>query len=179
MKKTIITLSASNSKNSINQNFLNFTRSTLTETDVIDISVRDYLLPMYGLDEEAEQGFPEAAKTLRDLFAKADGFIIASPEHNGSMPAVFKNTIDWLSRLATSEDPIFFKKPVLLLSTSPGANGGATSIATLTQLMPWWGASSVSSYSLGSYYEKVQDEQLVPEEQAKLNAEVESFLRTV
>lgn len=179
MKKTIIALSASNSETSINQNLLNFALPTLKEFEVKSISVRDYPLPMYSIDEETAKGFPENAQALRALFATADGFIIASPEHNGSMPAVFKNTVDWLSRLATREEPTFFKKPVLLLSTSPGANGGATNIATLTQLMPWWGASAVSSYSLGSYYEKVQDEQLIPEEQTKLNAEVKSFLHSV
>ena len=179
MKKTIITLSASNSLNSINQQLLNFTLPLLTDFAVTSISVRDYPLPMYGLDEENENGFPKAAKELRELFAKADGFIIASPEHNGSIPAVFKNTVDWLSRMTTSEQPTFFKKPVLLLSTSPGANGGATNIASLTQLMPWWGASAVSSYSLGSFYDKVQDGQLDSIENQALAAAVTSFIHAV
>ena len=48
------------------------------------------------------------------------------------------------------------KKPVLLVSTSPGANGGATNIKTMAELMPWWGGDVKGTYSLGRFYDKFQ-----------------------
>ena len=79
--------------------------------------------------------------------------MIAVPEHNGFMPAFLKNVIDWLSRLSTTETGFFgtHNIPVLLLSTSPGANGGATSLQTLHSLMPWWGAEVKATFSLGCF----------------------------
>jgi len=179
MKKNIIALSASNSSNSINQTLLNFTLPSLEGFNVKVISVRDYPLPMYGLDEEAKNGFPKFATELRALFSTADAFIIATPEHNGSIPAVFKNTVDWLSRMANKEQPTFFKKPVLLLSTSPCANGGATNLAALTQLMPWWGASTVASYSLVSYFDNTVESQLVTKEAERLATTIKAFTSTL
>ena len=42
--------------------------------------------------------FPESVDRFRKRVAAADGIIIASPEHNFSIPAVLKNAIDWLTR---------------------------------------------------------------------------------
>jgi len=153
----ILTLLASNSTQSINRTLLNIASKKITGHTLTRVEVADYSMPMYGIETEEQEGFPDTAKQLRDIFAEHDAFIIASPEHNGAMPAVFKNTIDWLSRLADADNPIFAKKPTLLLSTSPGPNGGATNLKTLTQLMPWWGADMKGSYSLGSFYDNVID----------------------
>ncbi|NQZ79866.1 MAG: NAD(P)H-dependent oxidoreductase [Colwellia sp.] len=153
----ILTLLASNNTQSINRTLLNIASQKITGHTLTKVEVADHPMPMYGIDTEEQEGFPDTAKQLRDILAEHDAFIIASPEHNGAMPAVFKNTIDWLSRLANADNPIFGKKPVLLLSTSPGPNGGATNLKTLTQLMPWWGADMKGSYSLGSFYDTVID----------------------
>jgi len=153
----IMTLLASNSANSINRTLLTLVSQKIAGHSLTKIEVAEYPMPIYGIDTEERDGFPETTTQLRDIFAQHDAFIIASPEHNGAMPAVFKNTIDWLSRLADAENPIFGKKPVLLLSTSPGPNGGATNLKSLTQLMPWWGADVKGSYSLGSFYENIKD----------------------
>jgi NAD(P)H-dependent FMN reductase len=156
----IITLLASNSANSINRTLLTLVSQKIIKHSLTKVEVADYPMPMYGIDTEERDGFPETTKQLRDIFAQHDAFIIASPEHNGAMPAVFKNTVDWLSRLANADNPIFGKKPVLLLSTSPGPNGGATNLKSLTQLMPWWGADIKGAYSLGSFYDNVNDNTL-------------------
>src|SRR5438105_14833956 len=54
--------------------------------------------PAYDMDVEISNGLPAGAQTLRDKLISVDGFMIASPEYNASMPGVLKNTIDWVSR---------------------------------------------------------------------------------
>ena len=87
---------------------------------------------------------------LEEKMNEADGFIVSSPEHNGSMPAVLKNTIDWLSRI---EQKVFNDKPTVFMSTSPGPRGGASALGHLVDVMPYRGANVVGHYSLGSFGE--------------------------
>lgn len=177
--KNIIAFSASNSSNSINRHLLTIACEYLNEHQLTSVDIRDYPMPMYSVDIEQESGYPDSAKSLKEVFSNADAFLIATPEHNGSMPAVFKNTIDWLSRMANKENPIFGNKPLLLLSTSPGPNGGKTNIQTLKQLMPWWGADVKDSYSLGSYHKHVTEESLEQTEAARLETLIKTFLQNL
>ncbi len=94
--------------------------------DVTEIDLRDFPLPIFDEDLEREQGLPENGRKLKDLFIASDGLLIASPEYNSSVTAVFKNTIDWVSRPAAGESPLagFSGKAAVLMSASPGALGG-------------------------------------------------------
>ncbi len=102
--------------------------------DVTLISLRDFRMPLFDEDLEAEEGMPEAAQKLKALFASHDGLIIASPEYNSTITAALKNAIDWVSR-ATSEDEkplsVLSGKTAAILSASPGGYGGARSLAQL------------------------------------------------
>jgi NAD(P)H-dependent FMN reductase len=90
------------------------------------IDLRDYPLPLFDQDLEAAEGLPENARALRELFLSHNALLIGCPEYNGSLPAVLKNTIDWVSRRQEGEPPLacFKNKVALLLSTSTGALGG-------------------------------------------------------
>lgn len=68
--------------------------------DVTRISLADYPLPIMDEDLEAEKGIPENAYKLARLFAAHDAVLICTPEYNGSMPPLLKNTIDWVSRIS-------------------------------------------------------------------------------
>lgn len=178
--KKILTISASNSKNSINKTLLELASSKIEGHKVTMLDILDYPMPFFSLDREESEGHPENAKKIRALFAEYDAFIIACPEHNGSMPAEFKNLIDWVSRLRDLQNPMFAsKKPVLLLSTSPGPNGGATNIQTLTQLMPWWGADVKGSFCLGSFFDYFVDGKLNTEKDQELTSSVTDFINTL
>ncbi len=91
------------------------------------IDLKDYPLPIYDQDIEDSQGIPENALKLKELMLSHDGFLISCPEYNSSMPAVFKNVIDWTSRMSKPNEVYlccFIDKAVALLSCSPGQLGG-------------------------------------------------------
>ncbi|MCK7499488.1 MAG: NAD(P)H-dependent oxidoreductase [Comamonadaceae bacterium] len=61
--------------------------------------MRDYALPLYDGDLEAAQGVPGNALELKRLFRGARlALLVVSPENNGSVSALLKNTLDWISR---------------------------------------------------------------------------------
>jgi len=84
-------------------------------------SMRDFDCPSYDGDLESAQGIPAGAQALKRRLEEADAFIMSSPEYNGSMPGVLKNTIDWASRFRPQP---FDGKQGLLLSASPSMAGG-------------------------------------------------------
>ena len=79
--------------------------------------LRDYPMPLYDGDAEAAQGVPESARRFKELVREHDALVVASPEYNGSFPALLKNAIDWISRPAPGEPPlaVFRGKPAALL----------------------------------------------------------------
>lgn len=91
------------------------------------IDLKDYPLPIYDQDIEDSSGLPENALKLKKLMLEHDGFLLSCPEYNSSMPAVFKNVIDWASRPASPNEVYlccFIDKVVSLMSASPGQLGG-------------------------------------------------------
>lgn len=77
--------------------------------------------PSYNADMKGRGEFPPGARELCGRLEQCDGFVIASPEYNASMPGVLKNAIDWVSRF----DPQPFNElEGLLMSASPSMVGG-------------------------------------------------------
>jgi chromate reductase, NAD(P)H dehydrogenase (quinone) len=79
-------------------------------------------IPLYDADLEAE-GIPEKVTALKDAIAAADGLLLVTPEYNNSIPGVFKNAIDWLSRPPADIKRVFRGKRVALIGASPGGFG--------------------------------------------------------
>ena len=88
---------------------------------VVRASMADFDCPSYDGDEERDGRIPEGAGRLRDRLLGTDGFILASPEYNASMPGVLKNAIDWTSRLRPQP---FTRRYGMLMSASPSMTGG-------------------------------------------------------
>ena len=105
--------------------------------DVTVADLRDYPMPLYDGDLETESGVPENARAFGKLLNQHDVFVIASPEYNGSFPALLKNVIDWTSRPAPGERPagVFRGKTAVLLSASPGPGGGSRGLRHLRELL--------------------------------------------
>jgi chromate reductase, NAD(P)H dehydrogenase (quinone) len=84
-------------------------------------TIRD--IPLYDGDVEAASGIPASVTALKNAIAEADGLLLVTPEYNNSIPGVFKNAIDWLSRPPADIPRVFRAKPVALIGASPGAFG--------------------------------------------------------
>ena len=150
-------MAGSNSQKSINKRLLSYTYGLLENMDIISIDLNDYVLPIYGVDFEDENGIPTAIKRLNELFDKADGFIIALAEHNGTYTAAFKNTLDWLSHVSMK---IWRDKPMLLMATSPGGRGGTTVLQTAVTYFPFLSGNVVADFSLPSFYENFTEDRI-------------------
>jgi NAD(P)H-dependent FMN reductase len=177
--KKIMMISASNSKESINRTLLDVVSEKINDQYISRIEMRDFNIPIYSSEIEYNDGIPAPILQTKTIFAEHDAFIIASPEHNGTMPAAFKNFIDWLSRAISQGESIFTDKPVLLLSTSPGPRGGATNLQNLVNIMPFWGADIYDSYSIGSYYDNFQDKKFSTKHDQKLTQLVTSLINSL
>ena len=108
--------------------------------EVTHIELADFDIPMYNADLEAK-GTPADVMKLKQILFEHPGWIICSPEYNGSYTALLKNTIDWVSSPVKS-DPAwqegfksFSGKVVGMLSASPGALGGLRSQSHLAPLL--------------------------------------------
>ncbi len=101
------------------------------------LDLKDFPMPLYDGDLEAEQGVPENAKKFKDMLLAHDGLLISAPEYNSSISGVLKNTIDWASRPVPGEasKDCFAGKVVTLMSASPGALGGLRSLVTVRSLL--------------------------------------------
>ncbi|MEJ2765309.1 NADPH-dependent FMN reductase [Photobacterium sp. MCCC 1A19761] len=178
--KKILAFSGSNHSQSIHNTLIHALAAQVTQSAVTVLDLRDYELPMYGLDREAE-GIPANVMKLKAMMHAHDALIIASPEHNGAMPAFLKNVIDWLSRVAEPGETYFgaSKKPVLLASTSSGENGGATNLKHMAALMPWWGGDVKATFSLGNYPEKFREGAFDAKTQAALADLIAAFEQAI
>src|SRR5690242_8236430 len=79
-------------------------------------------VPFYNEDIDVEGSVPAAATALREAAAQADAFLFFSPEYNGTVTAVLKNAIDWLSRPYGAG--ALSGKPTAVVGTAYGQFGG-------------------------------------------------------
>jgi chromate reductase, NAD(P)H dehydrogenase (quinone) len=101
------------------------------------IDLKDYPMPLYDADVEANQGMPIKGKQLRQLMIQSQVILIASPEYNGSLSGVLKNAIDWASRSeeGVSSREAFKGKKFGIMSASPGSGGGSRGLVHLKQII--------------------------------------------
>jgi NAD(P)H-dependent FMN reductase len=79
-------------------------------------------VPLYDGDVEA-QGIPASVSQLKEAVVAADGVLLVTPEYNNSIPGVFKNVIDWLSRPPADARRGFGGRRFAIIGASPGAYG--------------------------------------------------------
>jgi NAD(P)H-dependent FMN reductase len=79
-------------------------------------------IPLYDYDIEV-QGLPATVTQLKDAIVAADGVLLVTPEYNNSIPGVFKNAIDWLSRPSSDIKRVFGGRPFAVIGASPGSFG--------------------------------------------------------
>lgn len=101
------------------------------------IDLRDYPMPLYDGDLEDAEGLPENARRLRRLFIEHQGLAITSPEYNGFITPLLKNTIDWVSRPDGDSGGLvpYENKIAAISGASPGGLGGLRALPLLRQLL--------------------------------------------
>ena len=164
----LLAFAASNSKQSINKQLATYATTLLEGADVEVLDLNDYELPLFSVDREKELGQPALAKAFLLKIASSDAVIISFAEHNGSYSAAYKNLFDWCSRIGSK---VFQDKPLVFLSTSPGARGGASVLAAATASAPYFAGRVQASLSIPSFNENFDVERgiLINEE---LNAQL-------
>ena len=139
MMPRILAFASSTRRESFNKKLVAIAAQGAREAgaEVTLIDLKDFPLPLFDQDLEAEQGMPENGKKLKKLFIDHDGLLIASPEYNSSFPAVLKNAIDWVSRPAPGEPSLvaFRGKVATLMSASPGALGGLRGLVHVRSIL--------------------------------------------
>lgn len=134
----ILAFAGSNRRDSFNARLLAAAAGALEGGSVpcTTIELRDFPLPIYDADLEAAEGLPENAARLRALIASHQGYLVASPEYNGLLSPLMKNTIDWTTRSEQggADTSGYQGKWAALLSASPGALGGMRGLGSLRTL---------------------------------------------
>ena len=144
----IIAFGGSNSKNSINKKLATYAAHLFKNAEVEVLDLNDYEMPLFGVDLEENVGQHDLAQTFLDKLASADIIVISLAENNGNYSVAFKNILDWCSRITKN---IFSEKDMLLMSTSPGARGGASVLDIANNAFPRFGAHIKATYSLPSF----------------------------
>lgn len=155
--KKIIAFAGSNSKLSINKQLATYAASLVENVETTVLDLNDFDLPLYGMDYENEHGIPEDAHRFLEYLKNTDGIILSLAEHNGAYATVFKNLFDWGSRI---EGKLFFKKPMLLMATSPGGRGGLSVLEIAKGRFPFHDGNIVESFSLPFFGENFKENKI-------------------
>ena len=138
-KPKILAFSGSARKDSFNQRLVENAARAAEDAgaEVRTINLGDFPMPIMNQDLEREQGQPENGTRLKELFVEHDGFLLASPEHNSSIPSLLKNAIDWVSRKVGDEPPLvaYKGKTAAILSASPGRLGGLRGLVHVRSIL--------------------------------------------
>jgi chromate reductase, NAD(P)H dehydrogenase (quinone) len=142
-------------------------------------SMPEWDVPLFDGDLEAAEGIPAGAVRFCHRLESVDGFIIASPEYNASMPGILKNLIDWTSRHRPQP---FNERHALLLSASPSMGGGNRGLWALRVPLEHLGARVYPDmFSLAQAHRGFgPDGRLTDAElQARFDANIVNFLNLV
>ena len=116
-------------KGSYNKAVLRAATELLPQNTTLEIFDLEGIPPF---NQDMETSPPAIVKDFKSKIRSADAVLIATPEHNYSVPGVLKNAIDWASR--PYGDNSFQGKPVAIMSASTGMLGGARAQYHLRQI---------------------------------------------
>ena len=169
--KKVIAFAGSNSRKSRNKQLATYASSFVKNSKISVLDLNDFELPIFGVDLEKEKGIPKNAYEFLNNIKLSDGIILSLAENNGAYSAVFKNLLDWMSRI---EGKTFYAKPMLLMATSTGQRGGQSVLAMAKSRFPRHDAQIIADFSLplfnDNFYDgKITDKKLDQELKDKVN----------
>ena len=142
--------------------------------DVTRISLGDFPLPIYDGDLQAKSGVPQHAVNLKRMIAAHHGVLIVTPEYNSSVPALVKNTIDWVSRVQDPHETrgqVFHGRAFALAAASGNRLGGTRALAALRLILTACHAAVIPNQLALSFAEQAYDDM----DRLKHNADIEAM----
>ena len=131
-------LVGSNAEQSYNRKLLEFIRREFKlkfELEVLEIDE----VPLFNQESKWDDSFQ--LRFLYNKITRADGVIIATPEHNHTITAALKNVLEWLSY----EVHPFESKPVMIVGASYHDQGTSRAQVHLRKILD---APGVNAYTL-------------------------------
>src|SRR6059058_5525580 len=129
--------------------------------EVTRISLADFPLPIFDGDLQANSGVPKQAVNLKRMISAHHGVLIVTPEYNSSVPALVKNTIDWISRVQDPHETrgqVFRDRAFAIAAASGGRLGGTRALAALRLILTACHASVIPSQLALSFADHAYDE---------------------
>ena len=129
--------------------------------EVTRISLADFPLPIYDGDLQAKSGVPKQAVNLKRMIGAHRGVLIVTPEYNSSVPALLKNTIDWVSRVQDPDETrgqVFRETVFAIAAASGGRLGGARALAALRLILSACHASVIPNQLALSFADQAYDD---------------------
>jgi NAD(P)H-dependent FMN reductase len=133
----------------------------LEGAEVTRISLADFPLPIYDGDLQAKSGVPKHAVNLKRMMAAHHGVLIVTPEYNSSVPALLKNTIDWVSRVQDAHETrgqVFRDRVFAIAAASGNRLGGARALAALRLILSACHAQVIPNQLALPFAEEAYDE---------------------
>ena len=144
------------------------------DAEVTRISLGDFPLPIYDGDHEAKSGVPRNAVNLKRMIGSRHGVLIVTPEYNASVPALVKNTIDWVSRVQDPHETrgqVFRRPAFAIASASGGRLGGTRALAALRLILTACHATVIPNQLALSFAAEAYDDM----DRLKRDADVEAL----
>ncbi len=129
--------------------------------EVTCISLSDFPLPIYDGDLQAKSGVPKNAVNLKRMMSAHHGVLIVTPEYNSSVPALVKNTIDWVSRVQDTHETrgqVFRERMFAIAAASGGRLGGMRALAALRLILSACHATVIPNQLALSFADEAYDE---------------------
>ena len=133
----------------------------LAGVEVTRLSLSDFPLPIYDGDLQAKSGVPKHAVNLKRMIGAHHGVLIVTPEYNSSVPALIKNTIDWVSRVHDPHEtrgPVFRDRVFAIAAASGGRLGGSRALAALRLILSACHAQVIPNQLALSFAEHAYDD---------------------
>jgi chromate reductase len=129
--------------------------------EVTRISLGDFPLPIYDGDLQAKSGAPKHAVNLKRMIGAHHGVLIVTPEYNSSVPALVKNTIDWVTRVQDAHETrgqVFRDRAFAIAAASANRLGGTRALAALRLILAACQATVIPNQLALSFADEAYDD---------------------
>src|SRR6201991_1079390 len=141
--------------------------------EVTRISLSDFPLPIYDGDLQAKSGVPKTAVNLKRMMVSHHGVLIVTPEYNSSVPALVKNTFDWVSRVQDPHEArgqVFRERIFAIAAASGNRLGGTRALAALRLILTACHATVIPNQLALSFADEAYDDMDRLKNQADIDA---------